>query len=202
MLKKITLLAMAVGALVVFAVPASASASDVWTDWNGAEHATLGEGVTANQSFEGFLQFTAGAAGTFGCNVTVEVEAEGPAGGRITKFNPTTSSCVGTGPGFSGCVLKEDFNNIATAGWNIDVSTTPATVTAGSGNLTIRNVYSGCLSGNPGSHLEFASINVTPTLNGEGTITALTISGSSTVGVPAEGTVTPEGDLTLGIEAL
>ena len=201
MLKKMMLLAMSVGALVAFAAPASASAADVWTDWNGAEHATLEEGQTAEQAFEGVLSFSANSplgVSTFSCNVTVLVEAEGPAGGQITKFAPTTGSCSGNKI-FTGCELVGDSNN---GPWNIDVSTTPATVTKSGGNVTISNTYSNCAFGLTGSHLEFTSVSVTPTLNGEGTITSLAISGTSTSGAVASGSVEPEEGLTLGIESL
>jgi hypothetical protein len=207
---------MSVGALVAFAVPATASATDVWTDWNGLKHETLGVGKTASQSFEGFLGFTTPSPplpvkSSFGCNVTVEIRAEGPSGGKVTKFVPTTTECDGTGI-FAGCVLREDFSNITTIdiiegeeevteNWAIDVSPTPAKVTATSGDLTIHNIYQECPSGVTTSHLEFGSLVVTPNLTGEGTIAALSISAGATNGATiVSGTVTPENGLTLGIE--
>jgi hypothetical protein len=209
MLKKMMLLAISVGALVAFAVPATASATDVWTN---NDSTLVG---SANQSFEGVLQFTTPSPPlpvhtTFGCRVTVEIEAVAPSGGKILKFARTTSECEGTGV-FTGCVLKEDFTNIEIEeeevfikNWNIDVSTTPATVKANTGNLTIHNVYVGCLSGLTTSHLEFPSISVTPTLNAQGTITKLDIHALATNGVTTTfGTLTPEnlaGEAKLGIE--
>jgi len=190
MLKKMMLLAVAAAALVAFVVPASASA-DVWTD----NHNTLEEGQTANQSFEGVLKFFAGPTTTFACNVTVEIEAEGPSGGRVTKFNPTTTECEGTG-GFAGCELEADSSNIS-EGWNINIASTPILVTASSGNITIHNEYAGCAA--PDTDLAFTSITVTPT-QVEGTITKLSISGTATNGAVAAGSVTPESSLTLGIE--
>jgi hypothetical protein len=211
MLKKMMLLAISVGALVAFAVPATASATDVWTDWNGLKHQTLGGGNTANQAFEGLIVFTTGlplpVESGFGCQVTVEIRAVGPSGGKVTKFNPTTKECVGTGI-YDGCTLKGDTTNIRTEEeeeffdrWSINVSETPATVTNTIGNLTFHYIYEGCPSGVTGSHLEFASISVTPTLNVDGTITALSLSGTATNGATKiSGTVTPEAGLTLGVE--
>jgi hypothetical protein len=192
MLKKMMLLAMAVGALVAFAAPAVASA-DVWTD----DGVALEEEQTAVQAFEGELSFSIKTPfpSTFGCQVTVLIEAEGPSGGRVTSFSPTTETCAGNGV-FTGCKLVGDSNN---GPWNIDVTNTPATVSASSGNLTILNVYSSCAFGLTGSHLEFPSVTVTPTQSG-GRITALAISGEATNGAIASGSVTPEEGPTLGLE--
>ena len=196
MLKKMMLFATTAAAIAAFAVPASASAADVWTD----DHVELGEGETAAQPFEGFLQFSAAPFGTFGCEVTVVVEAEGPVSGTVTEFSPTTETCVGTGIFYDKCKLAGHSTNI-NDGWEIDVSTTPATVTRPGGNVTIRTAYASCPSGATGSHLEFASIAVTPTLNAEGTIVSLSIAGTATNGAIASGTVYPEIAPTLGLTA-
>jgi hypothetical protein len=193
MLKKMMLLAVAAAAIAAFVVPASASA-DVWT--NGG--AVLEGEETANQSYEGVLTFNAGeAVGTFGCQVTVEIEASAGSLGAITKFNPTTSTCSGT-KAFSGCVLKKDTSSIA-SGWHISIVSTPFTVTASSGNLTIHNEYEGCAGGQTTTHLEFKSVTATPEVVG-GIIQKITISGFATNGVFASGVLTAEGTATLGVK--
>jgi hypothetical protein len=191
MIKKMLLLGAMALAAVAFAVPATASAADEWTD----NHVPLQEGQTANQSFEGFLSFNAGPNGTFGCDVTVEIEAEGGSHATIKKFNPTTSTCKGTGPAFTNCELIADKSNVLSAGWDLSFTTTTAgagTLTATTGDLTIHNEYAGCTSGLPTSHLEFKSIAVTPTLDSKDTITGIHIGGVATTGPVASGTVVPE----------
>jgi len=193
MAKKIVLLAVMALVAVVVAIPASASA-DVWTD-NGIQ---LGEGETANQSFEGFLQLNAGANGTLGCQVTVEIEAEGPSGGRITKFNPTTSTCEGTKV-FAGCVVTSDSSNIG-GGWNISSASTPLSVTAAGGlNLTLHVHFKSCFSALTTIHIEFGAWFLSVTLS-SGLISKLSVSGTSTTGVVISGSLTPESTPTLGLE--
>jgi hypothetical protein len=182
-------------AAVALAVPAAASAADQWTD----DHVPLEEGQTATQAFEGFLSFNAGVNGTFGCQETVLVEAAAGSHATVTKFDPTTSTCMGTGPAFTGCVLTDHTFNIVAAGWDLSFTTTPGKVTATSGDLTIHYEYEGCTSKLPTSHLEFGSVAVTPTLNRQDTITALTFEGFATSGVFLSGTFTPEGSPTLGL---
>jgi hypothetical protein len=81
MLKKLTMLAMAVGALAAFAVPATASA-DVWNE-PGEYH------------FEGHLNVTVPAAGLeFTCDVTARVHLENTptATGQVTELNALTGN--------------------------------------------------------------------------------------------------------------
>jgi hypothetical protein len=192
MLKKITLLAMAVGALVAFAAPASALAATDWTH-NGS---VVSEPVDLTETFEGELRFFAGVSDSFGCQVTVKATVTGPTSAELTEFNPTTSSCSGTGK-FAGCVLIADSNN---APWTVTNGATTLSVTKTGGNVTVFNEYeAGCSEAT--SHLEFTSVTVTPTLNGSGVITKLTISGTATNGAVAAGSVEPEvGTTLLGLE--
>jgi hypothetical protein len=81
MLKKLTMLAMAVGAFAAFAVPATASA-DVWNE-PGEYH------------FEGHLNATVPALGLeFTCDVTAVVHAENTptATGQVTELNALTGN--------------------------------------------------------------------------------------------------------------
>jgi hypothetical protein len=194
MIKKIMLLASALAALVAFAVPAVASAGQ-WTD-NGT---ILTEGQKITQSYEGFLQFNTGPTGTFGCDVTITIETNGPTAGQVTAFNPTTATCIGT-IAFKGCKLIGHTSNKS---FNINNTGNPLKITKGAENITIRNEYEAgsCAGKQTTSHLEFANINATYEANaGTTLIEKLTISGSSTAGVPAEGSLTPEAPLTLGIK--
>jgi hypothetical protein len=195
MLKKMMLLAVMALAATAFAVPASASA-DTWAD-NGV---AIEEAEEVVQPYEGFLQFNTGATGVFGCQVTAVVVTNGPHAATITQFSPTTSTCEGT-LAFKGCKLIKDVSNVP---WDVSNATTPLVVTAPKKeekpqNITISNEYEkgSCAGGQTTSHLEFASINIA--VEGTNPIKKLTISGKSTVGVPAEGSLTPEGTATLGI---
>jgi len=191
MLKKMMLLAVSVAALAAFAIPASASAANThWTD----NDVVVGSGVNISAPFEGKLQFAAGAS-TFGCEVTTIINVTGPTSASITKFEPTTSTCAGTGA-FAKCTLKAHTNN---APWSITNSLTSLSITKPEGNVTIKNEYDGegCLVAS--SHLEFTKITATPTLNAGGTITSIAISGTSTAGAVASGSVAPESTPTLGL---
>lgn len=197
MIRKTMRFAIVIGALcVACAVPTAASASE-WTEWNGWEHAPLGESGFASESFEGFVQFTVAAPthSSFGCQVTVLIEAEGASGGLVTAFNPTTSTCKGTGL-FAGCVLKGHTQDIP---WDIDISGSP-TITSWLNNIIIRSYYQGCTFGILESTLEFSSLSAAFTLNGGGTIEAMQLSGTSTSGVVLSGTLTPEFGPSLGLK--
>jgi opacity protein-like surface antigen len=192
MLKKMMLLAVSAAALVAFAVPASASAATDWTH-NGS---VVGNNVDLTESFEGFLSFDTGI-GSFGCDVTVKLTVTGPTSAEITEFNPTTASCVGTGM-LVTCHLANDTSNVP---WTVTNGTGNVSITKSGGNVTVFNEYKGgeCPLG-ASSDLQFASITATPEIE-EGKITELTISGTSTVGVPATGTVFPEAGTTeLGLD--
>ena len=190
MLKKMMLLASALAALVAFAVPATASA-DTWAH-NGV---ALSPEQDMTQSYEGFLQFNTGATGTFGCDVTIKITTNGPHAAQVTEFNPTTGTCVGT-VAFKGCKLIADKSNVP---FNVSNAATPLSVTKAGGNITIHNEYEAgsCAGKQTTSHLEFATISAA--VEGTNPITKLTISGTSTVGVPASGALTPEPTATLGI---
>jgi len=189
MLKKITLLAMAVAAVAAFAVPASASAASThWTD----NDVVVGNNVDITAPFEGEFGFTAGS-NTYKCNVTIVITVTGPTSAEITRYEPTTGSCVGTGV-FANCTLKAHRNNVP---WSITSNATDLTIAKVEGNVTIKHEYSGCLV--PSSHLEFPKIIATPTLNAGGTITSIALAGTSTTGAVESGSLAPEGSPTLGL---
>jgi hypothetical protein len=180
MLKKMMLLAMAVGALIAFAAPAAAQAQLTFNN--------------ATEEFEGVLEFHRPAppiTGTFACNVTVVVTSTGGTDAEVTEFAPTTEECEGTGL-FAGCELVGDASNVP---FTATANTEDIVVTKPGGDITIANVYSGCAFGIPGSHLEFGEVTAEASLTGNGGIEALTISGISTAGgVTASGTVLAETD--------
>ena len=200
-IKKMLLLAGMALAALAFTVPATASAVDVWT----VDGETLGPGEEATQAFEGFFGFTTPIPivpvhTTFGCEITITINAVGQSGGTVEVFNKTTETCKGTGV-FGGCTVKSHSSNPP---WAIDISTTPATVT---GPITVHNVYDKAEGNCPiaTTHLVFNSLSVMP-ISSEGSVTELVISGLATNGsVALSGSFTAE-DLpdepALGIEEL
>ena len=191
MLKKMMLLAVSVAALAAFAIPASASAASThWTD----NDVVVENGVNITAPFEGKIQFTAGKS-TFSCEVTTKILVVGPTTALVTSFAPTTSSCIGT-VAFENCTLKAHSNN---APWTIVNNDANLTILKPESKITIKYEFdgTGCLV--PSLHLEFSNITATPTLNANGTITSIAISGTSTTGVVASGSVAPEGTPTLGL---
>jgi hypothetical protein len=172
MIKKMMLLALAVGALVALAVPAMASA-DQWT-YDGAP---IGLGEEVQEEYEGFLSFTTPPPAvpvhsTFGCEVTVVVQVTGTEDETghafVTQFSPTTGTCVGTGV-FTNCKLKADSSNPP---WTVDINATDLTVT---GTVEINNTYESCPSGITGSKLGFVDTTVTTANGANGGISTLTI---------------------------
>ena len=96
--------------------------------------------------------------------MTSKVEGNGTTVGVVETFEPTTTSCLGTGV-FTGCELVADQSN---------APFTATTTAAGDivltddepGNITILNGYNNCLFGVLGSHLELAEVTATPTVSG------------------------------------
>lgn len=201
MLKKMMLLAGMAVAAIAFAAPASAMAQHGthWTD----NHEVIEPSVTREAPFEGFLDFTIAPPNvpvhsTFGCEVTGIIQATGPTNGQITKFAPTTNTCVGTGI-FAKCELETHTANVP---WTVTNTTADLDVTKPGGDVTINNVYKNCAAGAiPPSDPEFASITVDPTIDPDTTITSLAITGVDTKGaVTATGSIAPEpGTSTLGL---
>jgi hypothetical protein len=147
------------------------------------------------ESYEGKLSFHAPPPfkGTFGCDVTVTVEAEGGTTATVTQFTPTTSTCAGTEL-FAGCKLKA---HESSAPFAVHTTTTDLVITDSPGNIVIKNTYEGCSSGLPGSTLEFTSVTGTQTNTvggNRGKIHTIEIHGTSTSGSVVTGTVTAEAD--------
>lgn len=172
MLKKLTLLVMAVAALVAFAVPASASAAE----WK-FEGKPLAEEVEVELSGGG--AFSTAAAGAHGNLSAVVVLGPGSTG---TVTSLTVSGCTGTGA----------LNNVPCHGTALNVPWTlhcnsNHTVTITGVELT--NTYTGTsvhtiLTGN---------VVVTPTSTGS--LDHVTLSGSGTVVDPGSSPATVSGTL-------
>jgi hypothetical protein len=195
-MRKLTVLAIALASLAAMCAPSMAQ-GQVWTAY---DLITLEEGETVSEPFEGSFSFNGGNFGSYECDVTIEIEAEGPAQGRVTKFSPTTSSCHGSSF-FFGCRLEADSSNVGEwEGWPISLGGGYITVSIWPGKITLSNTYDKkCPI--PSSHLEFSLLSLSPGLNGEGTITSLSLSGTSTSGIPVTGFFLPEGEHpALGIE--
>lgn len=198
-IKKILLLASMAVAAIAFAAPASASAEWTFTDFRDNEHKHVETNQHFEQAFEGFLGFST-VVGTYQCEVTVKVTTTGPNSAKVKEFNVTTPTCEGTGF-FAGCELANDSNNLGETTWTINLTTSDGVmhVKRHAGDLTIFNEYKeGCFFET--SHLEFGEVTLTPTLDGEGTFSKLTLSGTDTSGnVTAFGSVEPENGPTLGM---
>ncbi len=198
-LRKMMLLAGMALAAIAFAVPASASAASThWTD----DHEVVSSPANITAPFEGFLKFTVAPPfvpvhSTFGCQVTIKVNVTGPTAAQITEFRPTTTECLGTGV-FTGCQLEEDVSNVPFSIANTDAD---LDITKPGGDITVFNKYESCAGGAlPNSDLLFPSITATPTLDSEGTIEEIHISGTATTtSAAASGSVKPEGANTLGL---
>jgi hypothetical protein len=181
-LKKMTLLASMALALVAFAAPAAAQ----------AEGPTI-EGVGRYEGTLFFKVLLGPAAGSeFECHqVTVELVGNNPPDttATVTKFNPTTATCTGTGV-FTNCTLNGDHNNLP---WIAHSDTEHAlTVTKPNGDITVKNTYDGVGCTQTESHIEFGSVKVTPGQT-EGEITSLSVHGVTTnTAVTAGGTVSKE----------
>jgi hypothetical protein len=180
-MKRIILLAAM--ALVVLAVPASASAY-TWGHNTYGPVTELEEGVTLNEYYTGVIGFDFGYSGIwipkggFFCETTVQIEAEGPSAGRIVKFERDPNLCQGTGS-WAGCELKSGSTNIAD-GWNIDVSSSTPQIVSASGEIKIFDQYQNC---NQGSRTtSYKSLELIPTLNGEGRLTEFVLKGVETNG--------------------
>jgi hypothetical protein len=172
---------------------------------------TIEEQVVVSESYEGRFEFTTPPPAvpvhtTFGCNVTITVQVTGTEDGtghaEVTTYNPTTSTCTGTGA-FTGCVLV---NDVANPSWTVDINKADtAAEPSFAGDLTITgpvttiNTYAaGCPVG--GSELTFANITATTASNAAG-IQSISISAKATNGFSvSSGTLQAEAEGLLGVD--
>jgi hypothetical protein len=180
MLKKMMLLALAVGALVAFAAPASASASGPMFTNNQA--AISG---TVPTTFSGRATFTAlGIPGTsYSCVIHVTLSV-GTTEAHITSFVATRETCEGTGA-LEPCEL-------AAANATGEFTTNGATIS--SSNFTLSNTYEGENCAVPGVEGS-GSITLTPVEEETDPLNEVTASGTleSTAGpLSISGTLTQE----------
>jgi hypothetical protein len=178
-----TLSLVLVVAVAALCLPAVASA-DQWAD-NGK---AIGAGVHIGESYEGFVQFNAGAVGTFGCDVTMLLDTEGPTSAFVTTFTPTTSTCKGT-VAFAGCKAIADSTKTP---WHVDNALTPLLATGVGGNVAFNFSFQAgsCAGKQTQSFIEFLSVRLA--VEGTNPITKLTISGTATSGISISGSLTPE----------
>jgi hypothetical protein len=175
MLKKITLLAMAVAALAVFVLPAVASAN--WKD-SGVEVKTNATITATGTEFK----FTSVATGAITCHVVLEgtLTASSTAG-DLTKFEPlggnATANCTTGGViANEGCVIESV--TATELPWNL--TDTGTTITVATRTIDIRLVKKG--SANvlcqkfPGSDFTAGTLTFTP--DKTTAISTLTLSGS------------------------
>ena len=136
-----------------FTVPASASANPLtWKD-NGVvlkagEHATL---TFTGQLAEEYLSHLS----TFSCEWNMTLTAEGGHTGTITKFEPVTKSCSGTGK-FVNCTLDTD--KVSTLPAVVHTTTTDLEITG----ITIEYFFAGTGCANTSLTTIFKKITATP----------------------------------------
>jgi hypothetical protein len=167
MLKKLTMLAMSVAALVAFAVPATASAAE-WT----SEAAPLGGETTVKLSghakFEVFK--AVGATGT----VHAELKLKPGSTGEVTKFEVT--NCVGI-IGYAGNTCHA---SAQTLNW-VTHCNADGTIMITGAHLT--NVYTG--SSPPGNSTLIGDVLATPDDNKAITNVSLSSANATANGLPA-----------------
>jgi len=184
MIKKIMLLASMALATAALAAPAAQA------EWlhNGAP---LKANATVN------LSGTAGFAapfglGTYTCTVHATLVAEPGSTGKVTKFEPTTNTCVGTGI-LANCKLKSHSSNVPMI---VHANTTVRTISIT--NATIKNVYEGANCSQTETHLLFSTVTATPD-NGS-SISSVKLSGTATNGTTVSGTLNVTPAKTYGIK--
>jgi hypothetical protein len=193
MLKKLSLLALAVGALVAFAIPATASASGTWTHSGVAlkEHTTI--------KSTGTIQFTSksGAGGIHCANAHVTTTISNKGVATITTFDCTGPITFGSLKEVFGCsveVLHTSLPFIATA------TSTAIDITG----IHINNTMNaGCLVGTSITVTNKGTTAVTATPNNTGAISSLTMGGEVETSVGpsvVSGTLAVEPAATYGIK--
>jgi len=152
-IRKILLLTATALVALAFTVPASASANPLtWKD-NGVvlkagEHATL---TFTGQLAEEYLSHLS----TFSCEWNMTLTAEGGHTGTITKFEPVTKSCSGTGK-FVNCTLDTD--KVSTLPAVVHTTTTDLEITG----ITIEYFFAGTGCANTSLTTIFKKITATP----------------------------------------
>ncbi len=180
MLKKITLLAMAVGMLAAFALPAAASAS--WVD-NGV---ALKEGENPKISFTGTAtKFTSVATGGVSCNTVAEITLTGgTTTGFVNKFEPNgtaTAACVTSGLlATEGCVVEKVTSTGLPWVLHNNTPTKTASVTTGTIDLELRKTNAAkeniACPKFAGSDITPGTVTLTP--DNAAAISTLTLSGT------------------------
>ena len=188
-IKKMLLLASMALAAMAVAIPAAASAEPaLWTH----EHKVLTSG-TPSSPYEGFAKFEIPGVFSFGCEITVRLQAEPGTTGTVTEFKVTTTTCKGTGAA-AACELGGDHpENLP---WTVHTTTHDLEIT----DVTILNTYkAGCGLGAQ-TTLHFPKI--TAEIDNATTIHSVTLSGVATNTAVASGTLTIESPdvATIGIQ--
>ncbi len=181
MLKKITLLAMAVGMLAAFALPAAASAS--WTKHD--KELKAGETGVISEITGTAIKFTSVATGGVSCHtVGAATLTGGTTTGFLTKFEPLTSataSCTTSGLlATEGCVVEKVTSTELP--WIIHNNTPTTTISVTTRTIDIELRKTNAAKENvacpkfAGSDITPGTVTLTPD-NAE-TISTLTLSGT------------------------
>jgi hypothetical protein len=170
MLKKLTVLAMAVGVVAALALPASASAT--WKHHATAIQQSVQVGFTGQARFQGGL-------GGVECQVTSAAQfLAGQTTGNITSFTPhptnDTTNCKGLG-GLAFCQI----HNVAptTFPWVFHTVQSPVSVSVTHGQIHSQATGGFC----PVNTLTITAGTVTITPNQPNTASSVTLSGSASV---------------------
>jgi hypothetical protein len=195
MLKKMTVLAMAVGVVAALALPATASAT-----WKQGHETPLAANETIN--FTGNAAFTSSLGGVT-CQVTSETQfIAGQTSGEVETFDvhpqDETTNCKGTG-GLSPCQVHDvtpqtglnwGFHTTQTAGPPVTQHNT-VQITTQSLQSTLTGAF--CLV----KHINLTPGSVTATPNQPTTVTSLTLSGGLKAHIQTNNGTTHQVDTTV-----
>jgi hypothetical protein len=197
MLKKLSLLALAVGALVAFAIPATASASGTWTDKgvNVAVHTTV--------KATGTIQFVSkSGAGGIHCKTAhaeITIQKDGKTT-TITKFECTEPTTFGSLKEVFGCSVEKIHTTMP---WAATPTGSPANTIDITGIHINNTMNAPCLVGTSITVTNKGTTAVTATPNNIGAISSVAMGGEVETSVGpsvVSGTLAVEPAATYGIK--
>lgn len=199
--RKALLLASMALVVTAFAVPASASAAWNWTQ-EGKQVKEGTNGLTF--PFEGrvgwSLPYGESNLISIFCTVKATIAAEGPNKAQITEWDPREETCEGGGAYASCYVTSATINAPLTLSIEESFGAPVLKLTKTGGNITTIEELGYPCEGSVKN--EWASITGTPTLNENGRITSIKMSGESTEPQfrHMSGSLAPVGALKLGLK--
>lgn len=180
MLKKMMLLATAVAAFAAFAIPATASASEV-IDTATSEPITAG----THMHYTGTAEFnTTGVVSRVACPVTATVEWESATAGKIKDFNVTNFAGCAVEGALEGCSLTGiDPNGGNGVNWPLNTNGTDLKLTS----VAFTDTFAPSPPCPGEAH--FSASELTVTLPNAPSLDTLTVEGTGSVNITGVGTV-------------